>query len=212
MCLLSFNLCEHSLVLCICSLRELFKHPRATVVSPPLRATYYLLITSVVWAVASSLSEAADGNGKHGILAMVSRNITQDQGAWVVDYRLRYIGKTGVIITPDEVAVKAEGWVSNSRVPGHALPRWSSLLIAHGPDLSAISDVVVTTEEAHRCRERLIICIGTEDQDTVLSRCDIATASRMQAGEAAVSSPTIPATTLPLKPEPAGNRTSTPPV
>lgn len=93
--------------------------------------------------------------------------------------------------------MKAEGWVSNSRVPGHALPRWSSLLIAHGPDLSAISDVVVTTEEAHRCRERLIICIGTEDQDTVLSRCDIASASRMQAGEAAVSSPTIPATTLP---------------
>jgi hypothetical protein len=198
MCLLSVYLYKQLLVLGVCPRREPFKHTVGTALSPPLKAGYYLLIASVVWALASSLSEAADGNGEREALAMVNRNITQDQGAWVVDYRLRYMGKTGVIITSHEVALRAEGWVSNSRVPGHALPRWSSLLIARGPDLSAISDVVVTTEEAHRCRERMIISIWTEDQDTLLPRFDFATALSMQAGEAAVSNSTDPATTLPL--------------
>ena len=50
----------------------------------------------------------------------------------------RYTGKTGVIVTPGKITVKVEGWVSNSRVLSHALPRWSSLVMAGGPDLSAI--------------------------------------------------------------------------
>ena len=112
---------------------------------PPLRAGLYVLMASSVWALASSRS-VADVNGERGSLAMVSRSITQDQGAWVVDYRLRYMGRTGVIITPDKVAVRAEGWVSNSRIPGHALPRWSSLVVSQGRDLSATSDVVTTVE------------------------------------------------------------------
>ena len=89
--------------------------------------------------------------------------MTQDQGAWVVDYRLRYTGKTGVIVTPEEIAVKVEGWVSNSRVASHALPRWSSLLVSHGPDLSAISEVIAAADEAHRCRERLVVSVWTDD-------------------------------------------------
>jgi hypothetical protein len=164
----------------------------------PLGASQYLLIVSVACAFVSSLSKAANGNGERAVLAMVNRSVTQDQGTWVVDYRLRYTGKTGVIITSDEVAVRAEGWVSNSRVPGHALPRRSSLLVARGPDLSAISDVVVTTEEANRCRERLVISIWTDDQETLLPKSNVATALNTQAGEASVSNVTEPATTLPL--------------
>ena len=65
-------------------------------------------------------------------LALVERTVTQDQGAWVVDYRLRHTGPTGVIVTPEEIGVKVEGWVSNSRVASHAVPRWSSLVVSRG--------------------------------------------------------------------------------
>ena len=97
-------------------------------------------------------------------LALVDRTVTQDQGAWVVDYRLRHTGKTGVIVTPEEIAVKVEGWVSNSRVASHAVPRWSSLVVSRGPDLSAVSEVIAAVDEAHRCRERLVVSVWTEDQ------------------------------------------------
>jgi hypothetical protein len=163
--------------------------------SPPPRAGHYLLIASLVWVLAVSQSVAADKNGERGGLAMVNRSITQDQGAWVVDYRLRYTGKTGVIITSDKVAVRAEGWVSNSRVPGHALPRWSSLVISQGPDLSATSEVVATTEEAHRCRERLVVSIWTEDKP--IPRPDV-TSATIHTGEAPAPNLTEPATILPL--------------
>jgi hypothetical protein len=98
-----------------------------------------------------------------GMLAMVDRTVTQDQGAWVVDYRLRHTGRTGVIVTPEEIGVKVEGWVSNSRVASHAVPRWSSLAVAHGPELSAVSEVIASVDEAHRCRERLQVSVRSDD-------------------------------------------------
>ena len=98
------------------------------------------------------------------MLAMVDRTVTQDQGAWVVDYRLRHTGQTGVIVTPEEIGVKVEGWVSNSRVASHAVPRWASLVVAHGPDLSTVSEVIASVDEAQRCRERLLVSIRTDDQ------------------------------------------------
>ena len=110
-------------------------------------------------------SMATDVSMTRPTLSLVDRTVTQDQGAWVIDYRLRHTGKTGVIITPEEIAVKVEGWVSNSRVASHAVPRWSSLVIAHGPDLSAMSEVISAADEGHRCRERLVVSVWTEDQD-----------------------------------------------
>ena len=123
-----------------------------------------LAISALTWALAASPSLAIDMSSVGGALSLVNRSVTQDQGAWVVDYRVRYMGKTGVIVTPEKIAVKVEGWVSNSRVSSHALARWSSLVIPHGPDLSAISDVIAASDEAHRCRERLIVSVWTEDQ------------------------------------------------
>jgi len=97
-------------------------------------------------------------------LKLIGRTVTQDQGAWVIDYRLRYTGQTGIIITPEEIGVKVEGWVSNSRIASHALPRWSSLTLARGSDLSAVFDVIASAEEPQRCRERLLISAWAEDQ------------------------------------------------
>ena len=97
-------------------------------------------------------------------LVQVSRSVVQDQGAWVVDYRLRHTGAAGVVIAPDEIAVKVESWVSNSRVASHAVPRPSSLAIAHGPEFTAVGDVIAAADEAHRCREKLIVRAWGEDQ------------------------------------------------
>jgi hypothetical protein len=94
-------------------------------------------------------------------LVQVSRTVAQDQGAWVIDYRLRHTGATGVVIAPEEVAVAVEGWVSNSRVAGHAVPRRSALAIPHGPKLTAIGEVIAAADEAHRCREKLIVTVSS---------------------------------------------------
>ena len=123
-----------------------------------------LVIMTLAWVLAASTSLATDVSSERGPLSLVNRSVTQDQGAWVVDYRLRYTGETGVVITPEKVSVKVEGWVSNSRVVSHALPRWSSLVISHGPDLSAISEVVTAADDAQRCRERLVVSVWTEDR------------------------------------------------
>jgi len=105
-------------------------------------------------------------------LALVDRTVMQDQGAWVVDYRLRYIGKTGLIVTPDEIMVKVEGWVSNSRLASHAAPRWSSLILPHGPDLATVSEVINARDELYRCRERLVVSLWMEGHGSFRPRPD----------------------------------------
>jgi hypothetical protein len=96
-------------------------------------------------------------------LEMIERTVTQDQAAWVVDYRLRYTNQTGIVIVPEEIKVKVEGWVSNSRVGSHAMPRWSSLVISRGSELLAVSDVIASVDESQRCRERLFVSAWVED-------------------------------------------------
>jgi len=124
--------------------------------------------------------------------------VTQDQGAWVIDYRLRHTGQTGVIITPEEFGVKVEGWVSNSRVASHAVPRWSSLVVSRSLELSAVSEVNGAVEESQRCRERLVVSVWTEDQGQARP------SPGARAGVGSAASPTgvlmsaEPATVLPL--------------
>jgi hypothetical protein len=130
------------------------------------------------------------------MLAMVGRSVTQDQGAWVIDYRLRHTGQTGVIVMPEEIGVKVEGWVSNSRVPSHAVPRWASLVVARGPDLSAVSEVIASVDEANRCRERLLVSIRTDDPGP--SRRDPGDRDRGGTASASVSSAGESTAVLPL--------------
>jgi hypothetical protein len=145
-------------------------------------------------------------------LAPVGRTVAQDQGAWVVDYRLRLAGPSGVVIAPEEIGVKVDGWVSNSRVASHAMPRWSSLGIAHGPDFSAVGEVIAAADEAHRCREKLIVSVWGEDQ----CPCRPGSTARVQArpGDGPVASsgaeagrepgPAGPTAGLPLSIAPGG--------
>jgi hypothetical protein len=120
-------------------------------------------LTSVVYLVFAASAFAGSLPIAPAQLTMVERRITQDQGAWVIDYCLKYTGQRGMVIVPEEMGICAQGWVSNSRVASHAVPRWCSLAIAHGPELSAIADVIPAADDAHRCRERLLISLSTED-------------------------------------------------
>jgi hypothetical protein len=145
-----------------------------------------------------ALATDSSSSGARGGLALVDRTVTQDQGAWVVEYRLRNAGKTGMIITPEEIMVKVEGWVSNSRVASHALPRWSSLVVAGGPDLSASSEVIAAADEAHRCRERLAVSVWAEDDEGARSGPGTQAGTKARASLTPAAVATDPATAVPL--------------
>ena len=72
-----------------------------------------------------------------------------------------------MVVTPGEVLAKIEAWVSNSRVPSHAAPRFSSLVIsgADGMTVTGTTDVIPASDDAHRCRERAVVQIWTDDDD-----------------------------------------------
>ena len=74
-----------------------------------MRELYYRAGIPEYWLI------DARGADIHPLLTLVERTIVQDQGSWQVDYRLRYEGGSGMIVTPNEVLAKVEGWVSNSR-------------------------------------------------------------------------------------------------
>ncbi len=134
-------------------------------------------------------------------LKLAGRTVTQDQGAWVVDYRLRYAGESGIIVTPEEIKVKVEGWVSNSRVASHAVPRWSSLTLARGSALAAVSEVIASVDESQRCRERLLVSVWAEDRVARNPSLNAsgATATRAGSGPVPVSASTARSMILPLR-------------
>jgi hypothetical protein len=94
---------------------------------------------------------------------IVGRSIVQDRGDWQVDYRLRHEGARGLIVAAEELLVQVEGWVSNSRIPGHGVPRWSAATISGPSQFQAASDVIASDDEERRCRERVSVRIWAED-------------------------------------------------
>jgi hypothetical protein len=160
----------------------------------------WAIIIIVGWMFTTSPSPllAIGLNTTRGALALVDRTVAQDQGAWIIDYRLRHTGKTGVIITAEEIEVKVEGWVSNSRVPSHAIPRWSSLVVFHAHDLSAVSEVIATADEAHRCRDRLVASVWTEDQGPFKSDIPAQAEPKTRAIQAPPGFPAEPINSLPI--------------
>jgi hypothetical protein len=165
------------------------------------RSSWCWLVTVILGSVLTALplpSQTLDSNTLRIALTLVDRTVTQDQGAWVVDYRLRHTGKTGVIITPDEIEVKVEGWVSNSRVTSHAVPRWSSLVISGGHDLSAVSEVIAAADEAHRCRDRLVTYIATEDHRLIESGIGTQLGAKTGSNQASAIFPTESTRLLPI--------------
>jgi hypothetical protein len=127
-----------------------------------------LLLGSTACLVAQTPVRADDplaaAPAKPSEVVLIRRTVSQDQGAWVVDYQLRNTGATGLIVTPQAIRATVESWVSNSRVSSHALPRFSRLELPGGAAAATCtSEVIAATEESQRCRERLTIAIWSED-------------------------------------------------
>ena len=98
-----------------------------------------------------------------GGLTLVRRSVSQDQGAWVIDYQLRHTGSTGLILMPSDVAVTIEGWVSNSRVCSHAVPRLARVTVSGTSAGSGTGDVIASAEESNRCREKVVVSVWADD-------------------------------------------------
>ncbi len=94
---------------------------------------------------------------------LLRRSVAQDQGAWVVTYQLRNCSPTGVVLSRSEVGAVVEGWVSNSRVTSHAVPRPSRVTVSGSSAASGTGEVIVSSDESQRCRERAIISIWTDN-------------------------------------------------
>jgi hypothetical protein len=118
-------------------------------------------LTLLALAVAAIAPAAADEANRHP-LTVIDRAITQDQGDWQVDYRLRHDGATRLVVPPGEVIARVEGWVSNSRAAGHAIPRRSSLVITGPSGSQSTADVIASTDEDRQCRERAVLSVGID--------------------------------------------------
>lgn len=100
-------------------------------------------------------------------LAVLDRHIGLGRDEWLywqVDYRLRYEGSEPLTVSPSALEARVDGLVSNSRVDAHATPRRSSLRATGSSGLLATADVLPASDEARRCRERLVLQAWPEAQ------------------------------------------------
>jgi len=96
-------------------------------------------------------------------VSLIRRSARQDQGGWIVDYRIRNESGSGIVIVPSELEAKSEGWVSNSRVVGHAVPRLAVATFRPDQKDSGIAEVIQSADDAPVCRERLGLSIQADD-------------------------------------------------
>ena len=108
-----------------------------------------------------SAPPAPDAHGRLHARAALDRSsigvIAQDQGDWQVDYRLRLDAGPAVALAAAELAATVEGWVSNSRVPSHAVPRRLAPKVDGAASGTSTHEVIASPDEAKHCRERLIL-------------------------------------------------------
>ena len=133
---------------------------------PPARRAPALVLLASALAITPSAPASGPSGGdapREPSLAVVERSVAQDQGGWVVNYRLRYRGEAGQVVTPTEVFARLDGWVSNSRVAAHATPRPSSVVVSGPSGLSGTADVILAADESQRCRERVAVQVWTDD-------------------------------------------------
>ena len=90
--------------------------------------------------------------------AVVERVVAQDGGDWQVDYRLKLESDASVSLAPADLGASVDGWVSNSRVPAHAVPRPSAPRVegSTGSGTNAV-DLIRSPDDAKSCRERLTL-------------------------------------------------------
>jgi hypothetical protein len=141
---------------------------------PGTPVTRFVALVLLVWIAHLALPpwascQALRASGKvaltsgSGQLVLLRRSVSQDQGAWVIDYQLRRTGPTGVVVLPSEIRATIEGWVSNSRLASHAVPRLTRVTVSGTSGGSGTGDVIVSTEESQRCRQHVVLSIWVDD-------------------------------------------------
>jgi hypothetical protein len=110
-----------------------------------------------------------------------ARTVAQERGpsglCWRLEYRLRNLGPDESAIAADALAVAVTGAVSNSAVPGHELPRPADHRVEGGFARSAAREILASTDEAGRCRERLAVRVwlpGRQAAPTLADRDEAA--------------------------------------
>ncbi len=130
----------------------------------PILASY--LMAAPVLLTVSRAGEVAGkqtSNLTSARFTLIRRSVAQDQGAWIIDYQLRHTSPTGVILSRTEIGSVVEGWVSNSRVASHAVPRLSRVTVSGASAASGTGDVIVSSDESQRCREHVGILVWADD-------------------------------------------------
>lgn len=90
----------------------------------------------------------------------ISRRSTSARGSiehgsgWRIEYRLRYRSDCEHVITPQDIQAVVDGFVSNSRVPGHSTAIRSKLTIESVSDTPSTTEIIPSLDESKRCRER----------------------------------------------------------
>lgn len=90
------------------------------------------------------------------------RGATERFAVWVLEYRLRIEAKSEIRIPAAEVSATLEAWVANSAVPGHSVPRKSSLTFESANAPSAVSEIIESPDESRKCREHGALAVWTE--------------------------------------------------
>ena len=132
-----------------------------------LAARALVAASALAWpGAAAAWGQDQGGRGSIGQPSRLSigrRAVMQDQGAWVVDFAIRNETAAGIVVVPSELEARVEGWVSNSRVAGHARPLRARTALDGGAGATAESDVIASRTDAGRCRERLSLSIWSDD-------------------------------------------------
>jgi hypothetical protein len=123
--------------------------------------TLTLAVSGAVVLLSGRSTRAADDGGIGVGWAVAGRSVGLERGpsglCWRLEYRLRNIGPEETTIEPADLAVSVTGAVSNSAVPGHERSRPSRVEVKGGFARTATCEVLASTDEASRCRERLIM-------------------------------------------------------
>ena len=106
-----------------------------------------------------SVADSPSGSVAVGRLVLVHRVLAQDQGDWQVDYAFKNVGAEAITLRPRDVGAHSEGWLSNSRIAAHANPRRAECSIDGQFASTAFAEIITSTEELKRCRERVALWI-----------------------------------------------------
>lgn len=126
----------------------------------PRLAAPLLWLSLVPLASPSRAAEPGSATAEPARLTVVDRAIALERAEWVrwrIDYHLRNDGTETLVVPPEALSARVAGWVSNSRAPGHSNPRRSEVEASGGSGLVGVAEVIASTHEVERCRERLIV-------------------------------------------------------